>query len=213
MAYPQAPWTLCGYGIQTLHLVDIDRVQAIIPSSLKIISVLPGKTVGGIYIASYGDGSTLVYNELIVVSAIVHLGIKIGGWISHIYVDHSDSIAGGRNIWGLPKEKADFSWKSQNPLSVSVQQDGRSLCTLSSDWQLPGWQQSVSIPIISKMDSQLLLFDGQAGFKFHLTNADLIIPDESPFAWLNFDRPHLSFYCNPLQLIANPPTPLHEKSS
>ena len=51
MPYPQAPWTLQGYAIQTLQLLDIDRVRPFIPSELNIITVLPGKTLGGVYLS------------------------------------------------------------------------------------------------------------------------------------------------------------------
>lgn len=205
MTYPQAPWTLKGYGIQTLQLVDVDRVRPLVPAELKIISVLPGKTLGGIYLASYENGSTLTYNELIVVSAIVHQKANIGGWISHIYVDNADSIAGGRSIWGLPKEYAEFTWNTQNTCSVSVQQNESLLCHLSVSWQLPGWNQSLLIPVFSTISSKLLTFNGQAGFKFHVVGSHLEIPKESPFSWLNLSNPMLSFYLNPLHLIANPP--------
>jgi hypothetical protein len=94
MAYPQAPWTLQGYSLQTLNLIDITAARSLVPSELEIISVWPGKTLGGVYVASYGSGSTLEYNELIVVSAITRYANRFGTWISHIYVDNPDSVAG-----------------------------------------------------------------------------------------------------------------------
>ncbi len=39
MPYPQPPWTLKGYAIQTLHLVNIDQVRPLIPLELEIFSV------------------------------------------------------------------------------------------------------------------------------------------------------------------------------
>jgi acetoacetate decarboxylase len=140
---------LKGYAIQTLQFVDIEQARSTLPSTLEVVSVFPGKTIGGIYLASYGEGSTLTYNELIVVSAIVRKGFRIGGWISHIYVDNDDSITGGRNIWGLPKEQANFQWERSPSLSVIVQQSDRVLCRASCNWQIPGWQQSLTVPIFS----------------------------------------------------------------
>ncbi|HEY9821570.1 MAG TPA: acetoacetate decarboxylase family protein, partial [Candidatus Sericytochromatia bacterium] len=104
MTYPPAPWTLQGYAIQSLQLIDIERVRPLIPTEFEIISVLPGKTVGGVYLSYYGSGSVLEYSELIVAAGMVRYSGKIGGWVSHIYVDNADSVAGGREIWGLPKE-------------------------------------------------------------------------------------------------------------
>lgn len=128
MAYPPAPWQLQGYAIQTLHLLDIARSRPLVPAELEIISVWPGKTVGGIYLCAYGSGSVLEYNELIVVPAFVQYAGKWGAWISHIYVDNVDSVAGGREIWGLPKEMADFTWQENR---VDVRIGDRLLCSLS----------------------------------------------------------------------------------
>lgn len=72
MPYPQAPWTLQGYAIQTLHLVNIDLVRPLIPLDLKIISVWPGKTITSVYLSKYGSGSVLEYSELIIAPALVN---------------------------------------------------------------------------------------------------------------------------------------------
>ncbi len=64
MVYPPAPWHLQGYAVQTLQLIDVARVRPLVPSELEIVSLLPGKTLGGIYISSYGLGSVMEYNEL-----------------------------------------------------------------------------------------------------------------------------------------------------
>lgn len=68
----------------------------------------PGWTFGGVYCAHYGAGSTLEYLELIVIPGLVRRGHRLGAWISHIYVDDAQSVAGGRSIWALPKELAEF---------------------------------------------------------------------------------------------------------
>jgi hypothetical protein len=79
MAYPPTPWTLQGYALLTSQLIDVERVRPLIPSELDIISVLPGKTLGGVYLSYYGSGSVLEYSELIVNAALVRCSGKIGG--------------------------------------------------------------------------------------------------------------------------------------
>jgi hypothetical protein len=208
MSYPPAPWHLQGFSLQTLHLLDVDRVRASIPAELKIISIFPGKTLGGIYVASYGAGSTLEYNELIVVSALVDRAGQVGSWISHICVDHPESIAGGREIWGLPKQMAQFNW-DDNQGQVQVRQDDQLLCTLKRRWQLPGWQQSFNgLAVFSYLDSQLKLFAGDGKFKVHLAGIDATIPADSPIAEIKIGRPWLGFYSCPIHLTAQIPTVL-----
>jgi len=139
MSYPSAPWKLQGYAIASLHLLNIDRVRHLIPSELEIISAWPGKTFGGVYLSYYGSGSVLEYNELIVIPALVAYRGTVGGWVSHIYVDNPDSVAGGREIWGLPKELAEFTWENDN--HVSVRQNHILVCSLNYKQPWFAWQQ------------------------------------------------------------------------
>jgi acetoacetate decarboxylase len=207
MTYPPAPWNLRGYAVQTLHLIDIENARPFVPSELDIVSVFPGKTIGGIYVSSYQSGSTLEYNELIVISGLVRYREKIGSWISHIYVDNEDSVAGGREIWGLPKEMAEFTLLQNR---IDVRQSDRQLCFLRyqrgmfslSTW----WRQSLSTDVFGGLDSQLLLFTGRVKSQFELVDGYLDIPSESPFARLNLGQPFLSVYCQQLELIAGEPT-------
>ena len=104
MNYPAAPWKLKGYALQTLNLIEVEKARNFVPPELEIVSVLPGKTLGGIYLSAYQSGSILEYNELIVVPGLVRYQNKTATWISHIYVDDEKSVAGGREIWGLPKD-------------------------------------------------------------------------------------------------------------
>ncbi|AFY58927.1 acetoacetate decarboxylase [Rivularia sp. PCC 7116] len=213
MTYPAAPWHLKGYAVQTLQLVDIDKASKFIPSELEIVSLLPGKTLGSIYISCYESGSLLTYNELIAAPGLVRYQGKIGGWISHIYVDNLDSVAGGREIWGLPKEMADFSW---NNGSVSVSQNNRELCSLSyqksflnlSTW----WQQELSAGCFGGLGSELLFFDNNFKTQVALLQGKLEIPQYSPFASLNLDKPLFTLNLQKLELMAGVPKVVGEKA-
>jgi acetoacetate decarboxylase len=209
MPYPSAPWNLQGYSLQSLHLIDIDHVRPYVPADLNIFSVFPGKTLGGVYVAAYETGS-LQYNELIVVGALIWEGGKIGSWISHIYVDNPDSVAGGREIWGLPKQEAKFVWHSASNPSVEVKRDGQLLCILSSQGQLPGWQQPLAVPAFGLLHNKLLTFDAKADFKLQLANVKLTVPLDSSFSDLNLGQPLLGFYANPLQILIKPPVVVKE---
>ncbi|MBV9389479.1 MAG: acetoacetate decarboxylase family protein [Chroococcidiopsidaceae cyanobacterium CP_BM_ER_R8_30] len=202
MAYPQAPWKLQGYAFQTVQLVDIDRVRPLVPKELNIISIWPGKTLGGVYLSAYESGSVLEYNELIAIAAVVSYGSKFGGWISHIYVDNSDSIAGGREIWGLPKEPAEFSWDKD---CVTVRQNNQLLCSLSYNRQAFGWRQWLAVPTFSTLDSDLLLFRSELESKLGLVSAKLAVPAESPLASLGIGQPWVTVKSEKLRLSVAAP--------
>ncbi len=206
MLYPPAPWNLQGYAISTLNFVEIEKTRFFIPRELQIISVLPGKTLGTIYLASYETGSTLKYHELIVAPALVRYQGIIGSWITHIYVDNEDSVAGGREIWGLPKEIAEFTWRKKQ---VIVYQNNQKLCELHWKKSLfnlaTWWRQSIKGKFFSVLNSELLLFEGQFKFKIQSAKANLTLPPESPFSGLQLGQPLFCVSCQQLQLLADVP--------
>ncbi len=202
MAYPQAPWKLQGYAFQTVQLVDIHRVRPLIPPELDILSVWPGKTLGGIYLSTYQSGSVLEYNELIVIAGLVGYRGRFGGWISHIYVDSPDSVAGGREIWGLPKELAEFTWDGDR---VTVRQGNQQLCSLSYNRQGFGWRQGLAASTFSTLGADLLLFKSEFESQFGLVGAKLDVPAESPFASLGLGQPWLTIHCDHLRLSVAAP--------
>ncbi|MBO0350939.1 acetoacetate decarboxylase family protein [Phormidium pseudopriestleyi FRX01] len=213
MPYPCAPWTLKGRAVQTLHPIDTRRVRSLVPSDLAIVEVFPGKTLGGVYCAKYGAGSTLLYNELIVVSALVRCGMQFGAWISHIYVDHPDSVAGGREIWGLPKELAEFTWERDDGDRVMVHQGDCLLCSL--DFSIKTFRLPIpfAFPSFSTLGSNLLLFPGEFMSAIGLVKSRLVVPPESPFAMLNLTQPYLTFSCEDLRLVAGAPQVVKERAT
>ena len=203
MPYPQAPWTLQGYAIQTLHLVNIDQVRPLIPLELEIMSVWPGKTLASVYLSHYGSGSVLEYSELIVVPAVVNYQRKIGGWVSHIYVDNADSVAGGREIWGLPKELAKFTWQQGN--HVTVYQENRKLCSLKYNQQSLAWRQWLSASAFSAKGADLLIFPAEVESVLGLIGSKLEIPAESPFSAIGLGQPWLTVRCEQMSLRVDAP--------
>lgn len=210
MAYPQAPWTLQGYVLQTLQLIDIERSRPFIPPEFDIVSLLPGKTLGGVYVSHYGSGSVLEYSELILVGGLVRYSGKIGGWVSHIYVDNTDSIAGGREIWGLPKELAEFTWEKNVSTTapehrVTVRQGDRALCSLSHSQPSFGLPISLQGNVLSTLDASIFLFQGKVEASTGLVSSKLTIPTDSPFASLDLGQPWITAYCDRLHLIVDAP--------
>jgi Acetoacetate decarboxylase (ADC) len=203
MPYPQTPWTLTGYAIQTLHLLDIEKVRSLIPSELQIFSVFPGKTIGGVYLSYYGSGSVLQYSELIVIPAAVSYQGKIGGWVSHIYVDNTDSVAGGREIWGLPKELAEFTWEKGE--RVTVRQENQTLCSLNYDKQSFAWRQKLGASGFSIQDINLLRFPAEFESRLGLIGCKLEVPTESPFSGINLGQPLFTVRCEEMSLRVDAP--------
>jgi len=218
--YPLAPWSLQGKALISFHAVDIAAMQSFLPATLEILPIFPGKTLGGLYLSSYEDGSVLTYNELIVFCGLVRYGDRISAWVTHIYVDQPQSVAGGQNIWGLPKQLASFQWSGSshshgtNHSQVTVSQDNHSqdnqmLCRLSHRGQLPG----IPTPIpsfagtFSLLHSQMVWSSVQGSAKTHLlTGVEVEVPRTSPFAALNLTHPTMAFHLEDLNLRVLSPT-------
>jgi hypothetical protein len=203
MTYPQPPWTLKGDAFVTLQLLDMARVRPLIPAELNIVSVLPGKTIGGVYLSKYSSGSVLEYSELIIIAGFLSYKGKFGGWVSHIYVDNPDSVAGGREVWGLPKELAQFSWEAS---SVTVSQSDNLLCKFNYQRQSFGLPLKLSASAFSCKDSNLLIFPAFVESNFGLVSSNLEIPTTSPFAELNIGQPILTVHSDRLNLVVEAPT-------
>jgi acetoacetate decarboxylase len=198
MSYPLPPWTLKGYGFLTLHLVDVVEAKKYLPTDLEVVQVLPGKTIGGVVLGRYEPGSTLTYSELIIVPGLVRQGINIGAWISHIYVDDLNSVAGGREIWGLPKEEAEFFWQEGG---VIVEQNNRILCEFKSTQRFNFWRQRGQFGTYCRFGE----FQSEAIANFSLIQTQLDIPTSSPFANLIKTQPWLALRADALEVTVAAP--------
>ncbi len=209
MIYPLAPWTMQGHGFLTLHLIDFSEAAKVIPKDLEIAQVLPRKTIGGLVLGRYEPGSTLTYGELIVVAGLVRYGGEIGAWISHIYVDNASSIAGGREIWGLPKEDAQFLWQPEG--GAIVKQGDRILCTFTHAWQFNLWRLSGQFGTYSRLAGDLMRFESFAIGNLSLVSSRLEIPDSSPFATLINSQPWLAVKSEALEITVAAPLSVNAK--
>ncbi len=97
VAYPEAPWRMVGSLWLTVFRLGRDA------GSLRTAGVY------GAAFVSYTEGSTLTYSELLVARALpkgAGKGRKVS--ITDIWVDSPASVAGGRELWAIPKGLCDF---------------------------------------------------------------------------------------------------------
>jgi hypothetical protein len=109
VSYPAAPWHMVGSLWLTLFRVR-DAVD-----DLRLAGVY------GAAFVSYEEGSPLTYHELLVarpLSTDAH-GRRVT--ITDIWVDSPASVAGGRELWAIPKGLCDFTFESSHtgPLTTT----------------------------------------------------------------------------------------------
>jgi len=109
VSYPPAPWDMVGSLWLTLF-----RVRE------PVDDLRPAGVYGAAFV-SYDEGSPLTYSELLVarpISTDAH-GRRVS--ITDIWVDSPESVAGGRELWAIPKGLCDFSFETAHtgPLSMT----------------------------------------------------------------------------------------------
>jgi acetoacetate decarboxylase len=188
-AYPPEPWKLNGCLLFSPSLVDVRQASVYVPDRMDILSIGPGKTLGGVLLVKYESGSTLQYNELIIFSSLVRKAGKTGLWVSHIYVDDEVSRRGGRELFGLPKELADFDWQFGR---ITVSQNGNELLRYVYN---PS-RLLVGVPFrlwaMGGAAAQVRGFQARGIAKGGLAGASVTVFPSSPFHSLQLDTPLLS---------------------
>lgn len=174
MPHPPAPWHLNG------ELV-------VVPALTR------AKQVGGVMLANYTSG-TLVYRELIVFSHATPKGMVV----SHIYVDDPQSMSGGHEIWGLPKELAEFEYGAS---TFTARQGDVTLLHARLRRRRGGLPIVIPTPITSDKGRTL----GRARIKAMPALVELQVPHNSPFAHLGLAGRHLALAGDDLKLHMPPP--------
>jgi hypothetical protein len=202
--FPSAPWHLEGAAIAAMRTVPIDIARTFVPRDLRIVPVLPGRTLAVMAVAGYGPGSALEYHELVVAPALTFARGKIGFWISHIYVDDPASMWAGRQIWGLPKELATFN-ASTDERHLEVSLNGTSLCLIRWNKVSKLTRAPVFMPAISSVSSRYSYFKGSGKSRIGSCRAVITTAPASPFKPLGFDQCDRVFWSEQLSLNVTAP--------
>jgi acetoacetate decarboxylase len=144
-------------------------------------------------LANYTHG-TLAYHELIVFSHATTHGMVI----SHIYVDDEQSMEGGREIWGLPKELATFVYERDR---FTATQGDTTLLHARIRRRRGAIPLRLPTPITSEKGDTI----GDARMKAAPALVRLEVPPTSPFAHLRLDGTHLALAGDGLDLTMPPP--------
>jgi hypothetical protein len=112
--------------------------------------LIPDGLGTGVMLATY-TGATLAYHELIVA--------RRPFVVSEIYVDDERSRAGGRAIWNLPKELADFA---VGPGRFEVRRDGELLLSAHIRRRAGFMPMVIPTPVVGELDGRPAFSVGRA---------------------------------------------------
>ncbi len=118
--YPPEPWTLCGDAFVSVWRLPEQELPAL-PVGVEPITVAGNGFVVTAWV-DYQEQGMLSYRELMATVA-VHNGAKPAASITHIWVDSETSLAGGRELWRIPKDMAKFEWRSGRAITATAHGD------------------------------------------------------------------------------------------
>ena len=110
VSYPPAPWHMVGSLWLSLFRLK-EAVDELRPAG-----------VYGAAFVSYEEGSPLTYSEFLVARPIATDKDGRRVTITDIWVDSPASVAGGRELWAIPKGLCDFTFETSHrgPLSSTT---------------------------------------------------------------------------------------------
>ena len=178
--YPSPPWRLAGRLLVALAPVRLDVARALVPAPLRLLPASPGRALAMLLVGVYGEGSTLRYGEVAGVTGPVLAGGRLGGLVTSIWVDDERSLAGGREVWGLPKQLATLRWR---PGAVEVR-DTAGAPIVYAGWREPRVHVPVPAvaPFIGVLDGAVRRAWLTGSLRLAPTAIELDIPASSPLA-------------------------------
>jgi acetoacetate decarboxylase len=210
--HPPAPWRLTGPAAIVPALVPLARARAHVPADLTVICVAPGHTLGGFVAVTYEQGSTLMYDELVVCGALVRTARgPVGLWVSALWVDSPASVSGGRSIWKLPKDLADFTLdrRGDGTQRFAARADGATLVRLAA--AAPRFRASLPaaapVPMISGAQRARFFTLGRSGLSAGPARVRVDVPPDSPLAELGFTAAPVAV-SGRAQLVMDAPRPV-----
>lgn len=184
--YPTPPWKLHGQAHVHAFLVPASALPAT-PAGFKPL-VLAGR---GIVIAGWVDyqgGSVLRYGELFAAVA-GFVGRRPTGVVTHMWVDSEPSMAGGRELWGYPKELASFALEIA-PGGTGVAHAGDVELARGSfrPWVTLPFRVGGRSGTTQPFEGGLKAVRMRVGGKPSIGGGSLVAPAESPLAFLRGAR-------------------------
>jgi hypothetical protein len=197
--YPPPPWHLQGWAIQTFTTIPLSVARRYVPPELPIVQVWPGYTLGTVAFASYERG-TLAYNELLLAIGLVWLrGLRF--CIPRLWVDSEASVAGGREMWKLPKQLAIIKvLRGDEVITI----DAGDICRIeacTNRYNIPLW-----LPVLAFGQSADSFFPFTAFVRASASLAHVEISRlNDELASLQLGRPLLSIHYPSLDMLVHAP--------
>ncbi|WP_194288951.1 MULTISPECIES: acetoacetate decarboxylase family protein [unclassified Nocardioides] len=192
-AYPPEPWDLTGTGLISLWRVPVDAVPTL-PAGARALT-LRGQALATTMLVRYDERGAMAYRELLA-GVLVRHGRGVALSITDIWVDSEASMAGGRALWGVPKQLAAFdpdpggaatgsAHAETGPVGDGPVATGHLLARRGPAVRLPF---PLRARIVQTRDARTLASPIRAGGRLRLARAEWSFDAAGPLAWLRAGR-------------------------
>lgn len=212
--YPKEPWQLAGRMYLSMWLVARHEIPEV-PLGTRPVTVAGRGVVGAAWVV-YENDSVLSYNELLR-AVLVRVGARPRVCVTDIWVDSETSKAGGRALWGIPKEMADFDLDRTDGLRASAKSDDGLLAgaAFRPGRRLPG-RWPLSYRVAQTLSGRLKTTPVRSRTALSLARADWSASDSGPLGALGLSRPLISVELSDFQIrfgdvTADPPRARSER--
>lgn len=207
VAYPPQPWNLVAEACLSVWAVPRRQLPRVSQSVTPV-------TVGGTAFVvtawiDYRPPSELTYHELLATVAVRH-GVRPAGTITEIWVDNEASLRGGRELWGIPKDRAAFDFSSGNQDSSSRARHRFTASTPDDEcWiatagfaprNVPALRLPARFAIVQTVDDAAVVSPVRATGTPRPASAEWNINPDGPLGYLADRRPITSLQLSDVQL-------------
>ncbi|MFD3934672.1 acetoacetate decarboxylase family protein [Streptomyces sp. NPDC058611] len=205
--YPPEPWHLAGQMYLSLWAVPRGALPPL-PAGVRPLTVAGRALTGAAWVRYEGD-SVLRYDEVLS-AVLVRDGLRPRVTITDIWVDSPPSMAGGRELWGIPKELADFDLATgrDGVLRASARTASGELAAASfrARTRLPG-RWPVAYRVLQQLEGRLVTSPVRSRCAVGPARAQWRIPPGSPLRVPAGRPPLLSLTLHDFRLTFGSPAP------
>jgi len=193
-AYPAEPWDLHGHAYIGAWVVPRPHLPAPHSPDTLPLTIFGRGFVGAAFFV-YEQPSPLTYDE-IMATVLVRQGWRVRVSITHIWVNSAASRDGGRELWGIPKELADFevvphvSYTAAGIGSLVLRRVRRLPWALPAGFRIA--QDRAGTLLVTPVTGRLRLGTAAAGWSFAA---------DGPLAFLHGRKPLLTLAARPFSLL------------
>lgn len=193
-AYPAEPWDLHGHAYVGTWLVPVAHLPAPHSPATTPITIF-GRGIVGVAFFVYEQPSPLTYHE-IMSTVLVRQGWRVRVSITHIWVDSPASRDGGRDLWAIPKQLADFD------VAPHVSYAARSIGSLALGRvrRLPR-ALPAGFRIAQDQDGHLLVSPVTGRMRFGVGPGRWSFDPAGPLGFLHGRRPLMTVAVHPFRLL------------